>query len=67
MKRVRQNIADAVGLAAAIDYLNRIGFDSILRYEQELVDYAYSALESMPGIRLIGQAKKSRGGAIVCD
>jgi len=48
------NIAGAVGLAAAIDYLEALGFDAILRHEQELLAYALSRLEGLPGLRLFG-------------
>jgi cysteine desulfurase / selenocysteine lyase len=48
------NIAGAVGLAAAIDYLESVGTDRILRHEQALVAYALDRLEGLPGIRLFG-------------
>ena len=51
------NIADAVGLGAAIDYVERIGMENIGRYEHELVEYATAGLKTVPGIRLIGTAK----------
>ena len=50
------NIADAVGLGAAIDYVQKIGIDNINRYEHELLVYAMKALGSIPGLRLIGTA-----------
>ncbi|MCX7094439.1 MAG: family 2A encapsulin nanocompartment cargo protein cysteine desulfurase [Methylobacter sp.] len=50
------NIADAVGLAAAIEYLLKIGIDNIARYEHDLLVYAMAALNSIPGLRLIGTA-----------
>jgi len=50
------NIADAVGLGAAIDYVERIGMETIGRYEQELLAYATRALSRIPGLRLIGTA-----------
>lgn len=51
------NIADAVGLAAAIDYVTRVGIENIGRYEHELLEYATSVLQPVPGVRLIGTAK----------
>ncbi len=51
------NIADAVGLGAAIDYVERIGLESIARYEHELLVYATQGLKTVPGLRLIGTAK----------
>ncbi|RKR85125.1 cysteine desulfurase/selenocysteine lyase [Mucilaginibacter gracilis] len=50
------NIADAVGLGAAIDYVNKIGIDNISRYEHYLLVYATRLLKEVPGIRLIGTA-----------
>jgi cysteine desulfurase/selenocysteine lyase len=50
------NIADAVGLAAALQYVQHIGMPAIARYEHELLDYATDALRSVPGLRLIGTA-----------
>jgi cysteine desulfurase/selenocysteine lyase len=48
------DIAAAVGLGAAVDYLNQLGFDAIEPYENELVAYAVDALASVPGVTLIG-------------
>lgn len=50
------NIADAVGLGAALDYLTRIGIENVARYEHELLVYGMHALQSVPGVRLIGTA-----------
>ncbi len=50
------NIADAVGLGAAIDYVGRIGIEAIARYEHELLEYGMRALGSVRGVRLIGTA-----------
>jgi cysteine desulfurase/selenocysteine lyase len=50
------NIADAVGLAAALDYVSRLGIENIARYEHELLVYATRALCEVPGLRLIGTA-----------
>jgi cysteine desulfurase/selenocysteine lyase len=50
------NIADAVGLGAAIDYVERLGLEAIGRYEHELLCYAIEGLRSVPGVRLIGTA-----------
>ena len=51
------NIADAVGLGAAIDYVTRVGIENIGRYEHDLLEYATSVLQPVPGVRLIGTAK----------
>ncbi|HET6900208.1 MAG TPA: family 2A encapsulin nanocompartment cargo protein cysteine desulfurase, partial [Vicinamibacteria bacterium] len=50
------NIADAVGLGAAVDYLDALGMENIARYEADLLDYATEALRSVPGLRPIGTA-----------
>ncbi|MFT4249259.1 MAG: family 2A encapsulin nanocompartment cargo protein cysteine desulfurase, partial [Pseudomonas sp.] len=50
------NIADAVGLGAAIDYVNRIGIENIARYEHELLVYGMRRLGAIEGVRLIGTA-----------
>ena len=52
------NIADAVGLGAAIDYVQRIGLENIGRYEHELVCYATQGLKTVPDLRLVGTAKE---------
>ncbi len=51
------NIADAVGLGAALDYVERVGIENIARYEHELLEYATHLLKPIPGVRLIGTAK----------
>ncbi|MDZ4153652.1 family 2A encapsulin nanocompartment cargo protein cysteine desulfurase [Methylicorpusculum sp.] len=50
------NIADAVGLGSALDYLSKLGIDNVARYEHELLVYAMHALQSLPGLQLIGTA-----------
>jgi len=50
------NIADAVGLGAALEYVNRLGIERIAQYEHELLVYGMHALQSVPGVRLIGTA-----------
>jgi len=50
------NIADAVGLAAAIDYVGRIGLPNIAAYEHTLVGHATEGLRGVPGLRLVGTA-----------
>jgi cysteine desulfurase/selenocysteine lyase len=52
------SIGDAIGLGAAIDYLDRIGMPNITRYEHELLIYATQELQKIPGLRLIGTAKE---------
>jgi cysteine desulfurase/selenocysteine lyase len=55
------NIADAVGLGAAIDYLDRVGMANVTRYESEILIYATEALQRVPGLHIIGTAKEKAG------
>ncbi len=50
------NIADAVGLGAALEYVERIGIENIGRYEHALLEYATQHMSAIPGVRLIGTA-----------
>jgi cysteine desulfurase/selenocysteine lyase len=52
------NIAGAIGLGVAIDYLTETGMDRIAAYERDLLAYATDALKSVEGVRLIGTARK---------
>jgi cysteine desulfurase/selenocysteine lyase len=52
------NIADAVGLGAALDYVETIGMDVIGRYEHELLVYATDKMLAVPGLKLIGTARE---------
>lgn len=55
------NIAGTIGLGAAIDYVNEIGLDRIALHEHDLLTYGTEALSQIPGLRLIGTAKKKAG------
>ncbi len=58
-------IAQAIGLAAAVDYLSRIGMDTVAAHEHALTSYALGALSEVPGLRIIGPGDDAdRGGAI---
>ena len=50
------NISGAIGLGAAVRYLQGIGMDVIARHEQEILDYMTSELNKVDGMRLIGTA-----------
>jgi cysteine desulfurase / selenocysteine lyase len=52
------NIADAVGLGAALDYLERLGLENIANYEHNLLEYATHGLQAIPGLHLIGTASQ---------
>jgi len=55
------NIADVVGLGAAIDYLNNFGMDAIADYEAELLAYATEQAEQIKGLKIIGTAAEKGG------
>lgn len=55
-------IAEAVGLGAAVDYLNSVGMDAIAAYEHEITEYALERLEEVPGIKLYGPSADKKGG-----
>jgi cysteine desulfurase / selenocysteine lyase len=55
------DIAGVIGLGAAVDYLNEIGMDQVAAHEHDLVTYGTQALESIPGVRLIGTAREKAG------
>ncbi len=55
------NIADTIGLGAAIEYLNHLGLDEIERHEADLLAYATQSVESIPGVRVVGTAKEKAG------
>ena len=56
-------IIEVIGLGAAIDYVNAIGFDAIAAHEAALTDHALSRLSGVDGLRIVGQAQ-DRGGVI---
>ena len=55
------NIADAVGLGAALDYVLSLGRENIARYEHELLLHATEGLLGVPGLRIIGTAAEKAG------
>ncbi|MBB6188843.1 cysteine desulfurase [Rhodanobacter sp. MP7CTX1] len=52
------NIAGFVGLGAAIDYYQSVGFEAIHAWEQQLLGYATERLREIPGVRIFGEAKE---------
>lgn len=52
------NISGAIGLGEALNYVSSIGLDSIIEYENHLLQYATSKLSELPGLRIIGTAKE---------
>lgn len=55
------DIAGAVGLGAAVDYLQHIGMDHIAKYEHSLLSYTSDALRNIPGLSVIGTASEKAG------
>ena len=55
------NIAGAIGLGAAIDYVQSVGYESFAAHEDELLDYGTKALESIGGLRIIGTSSHKAG------
>jgi cysteine desulfurase/selenocysteine lyase len=55
------NIADAVGLGAALDWVMRVGLENIAAYEHELLEYATECLGEVPGLTLYGTAPEKAG------
>jgi cysteine desulfurase / selenocysteine lyase len=55
------HVAGAIGLAAALDYVTNLGIDKIGAYEHGVLDYAVKAVGSIPGVHLVGTAKKKTG------
>jgi cysteine desulfurase/selenocysteine lyase len=55
------NIADTIGLGAAIEYLNSLGLEQIEQHEAGLLNYATQAVSAIPGVRLVGTAKEKAG------
>jgi cysteine desulfurase / selenocysteine lyase len=55
------NVADAVGLGVALDYVNRLGLENISKYEHQLLVYATSQMKQIKGLRIIGNAREKVG------
>lgn len=58
------NVADAVGLAAAIGYLESIGMDRVLEHERRLTSLADEQLRALPGVTIHGPAPRERSGVV---
>ncbi len=55
-------IAEAVGLHAALDYVDQVGMERIAAYEQEIIGYALEQLNEVPQVHLLGPQAKFKGG-----
>jgi len=55
------DMSGAVGLRAAIEYINHLGLENIAAHEHELLGYATQKVSAIPGVRIIGTAKEKAG------
>src|SRR5690606_27772898 len=55
------NIADAIGLTSAINYINELGIENIGQHENDLLDYAMQVMRELEGMRFIGTAPEKAG------
>jgi cysteine desulfurase/selenocysteine lyase len=58
------NIAEAVGLGAAVQYLEALGMDNVFAHDRELAAYAMQRLAELPGVKLLGPPADRRGGVV---
>jgi len=59
------NIAGAIGMGAAVDFLADVGMEAVIRHEHEVVGYALEALRSIPGIHVFGPDSPDERSAVV--
>ncbi len=59
------NIAGAIGLGAAVDYLGKIGMENIFQHEKELVEYALDKLSNLEGLKIYGPKNSERKTGIL--
>jgi len=58
-------ITEAIGLGAAVDYLNALGMEAVHQHEQDITAYALKTLSDVPGVRLFGPTTpEGRGGTL---
>jgi cysteine desulfurase/selenocysteine lyase len=61
-------VAEAAGLAAAVDYLSALGMGNVAAHEESLTARALDTLREMPGVRILGpDTTKDRGGAVAFE
>ncbi len=58
------SIAEAIGLGAAVDYLNQIGMENVHRHEQAITRYAMEQLRQVPELTIYGPEAEQRGGVV---
>lgn len=59
------NMAGAIGLAAAIDYLEAIGMDAIERHEQDLIAYVFPKLQAIEGLKIYGSQDLAKRSGVI--
>lgn len=59
------NIAGAIGLAAAIDYLDKIGMETVHQYEQELIAYVFPKLQAVEGLTIYGSEDLNQRSGVI--
>lgn len=59
------NIVGAIGLAAAIDYLNKIGMETVRQYEQELIAYVFPKLQAVEGLTIYGSEDLTQRSGVI--
>ena len=57
-------IVEGAGLGAAVDYLTRIGMETVAAHDREIVSYAMEHLSALPGLHIVGPGVKQRGGVL---
>lgn len=59
------NIAGAIGLAVAIDYLDKIGMETVYQYEQELIAYVFPKLQAVEGLTIYGSEDLTQRSGVI--
>ena len=60
------DIAGAIGLGAAIEYVSKIGIENIKNHENSLLEYATMQISDVPGLRIIGTGKRKNQCTLFC-
>jgi cysteine desulfurase/selenocysteine lyase len=61
------SVGDAAALAAAVDYLSRLGMDRVAEHDRLLADFAMTSLEAIPGVHVIGPRERGALAAFTVD
>jgi cysteine desulfurase/selenocysteine lyase len=60
-------VAEAIGLRAAVSFLEELGMAAVFEYDRELVAQAHARLAGIPGLRILGPGPERRGGVLAFD